>query len=381
MVTSLRSSLVALALAVGTPACLAPPPPIVVETPFGDVRAENQDTADQIAGLLCDLSPRVQALLPGSQERSVDVWVQEELRVYRHRARPESVRGFTLLADEFDARRIHLQEDGQSPWYLAHELVHALIDEEWSTLPGILEEGLADVIAEELNPEQRIQIRAHRLLNASAFTNGLELEVLFRMPDAGAVGASRDDDLWRERSLELRRRLVLRLADPIDQETARELLTTDRTRLHHRWPEIPEAYYGFAWLLVARIHERSGLGGLFGLCARAREEGHDLVPIEWLLEAADMTLEGLDAAFLARCFRRDEFQRALYLRPEAFTQAALRGLEPLENAVDTRQLFFLARPAFVLPDGGRVPMSSIGPVRQEIKRRWSASSLRPDPRR
>ena len=94
-----------------------------------------------------------------------------------------------------------------------------------------------------------------------------------------------------------------------------------------------------------------------------------------------MTLEGLDAAFLARCFRRDEFQRALYLRPEAFTQAALRGLEPLENAVDTRQLFFLARPAFVLPDGGRVPMSSIGPVRQEIKRRWSASSLRPDPRR
>ena len=58
------------------------------------------------------------------------------------------------------------------------------IPDETHRLPGILEEGLGDVIAEALNPEYRNHIRAHRLLNASAFTGGLRIEVLYRDPQA-----------------------------------------------------------------------------------------------------------------------------------------------------------------------------------------------------
>jgi len=356
--------------ALAATACLAPPPPIVVETPFGAVHAETQGTATEVAAMLEDLAPRVKALLPGSQDRSIDVWVQDELRVYRYHTRPESVRGFTLLAEEFRARRIHLQEDGQSPWYLAHELVHALIGEGWATLPGILEEGLADVIAEELNEGQRVHIRAHRLLNATAFSDGIELELAYRVPDGLLEpDASEGRRILPESAPELRRRLVLRLSESVPASVALELLATDRSRLHSRWPEIPEAYYGLAWLIVSRIHERSGLTGLFELCTRAAEARLALVPPAWLLEAAEIDLDTFDSAFLATCFSRDEFQRAIYLRPEAFAEAAIQGLRPLDERLDTRELFYLARPAFVLPDGGRVQLSTIGPLREEMRAR------------
>ncbi len=362
----LHRLLPACAAVLSSAACLAPPPPIVVETAYGDVRASSEDTAAQVAGMLEVLAPRVRAVLPGSQERPIDVWVQDELRVYRFNTRPDSVRGFTLLSREFEARRIHLQRDGQSPWYLAHELVHALIGDSWSPLPGILEEGLADVVAQELNREQRVHIRAHRLLNASQFTGGLELVLGFRVPEVvtGRVGAGRPG------VPDVRRRLVLRLSGEPLGATVTDLLETDRAELHRRWPDIPEAYYGLAWLVVSRIHERSGLEGLHALCLRATREGHALVPRDWLLEAAEIELDGFDAGFLSRCFERDEFQRAVYLRPEAFADAALEGLRPLFGSIATRELFRFARPAFVLADDSRVQLSTIGPVREAIAARW-----------
>src|SRR5262245_45266834 len=193
--------------------CLAPPPPIVVATPYGEVRASSADKAREVADLLERLAPEVKAILPGAQDRPIDVWVQDELAVYLFHKRPDSVRGFTLLEDEFDAKRIHLQEGGQSPWYLAHELVHALIGSSWAPLPGILEEGLGDVIAEALNPEYEEHIRSHRLLNASAFTGGLELEVVYRQPDP---------DSPRSWSL-VRQPGILRLGAPVSPGTLADL--------------------------------------------------------------------------------------------------------------------------------------------------------------
>ena len=77
------STTIALLVAAATSACLAPPPPIVVDTPYGAVHAEHAETAAEVAVLLEDLAPRVQGALPGSQDRAIDVWVQDELRVYR----------------------------------------------------------------------------------------------------------------------------------------------------------------------------------------------------------------------------------------------------------------------------------------------------------
>ena len=341
--------------------CLAPPPPIVVETPFGDVRARSEGKAIEVAALLERLAPEVRALLPGSQDRSVDVWVQEELQVYLFNRRPESVRGFTLLADEFDAKRIHLQEDGQSPWYLSHELVHALIGPSWSPLPGILEEGLGDVIAEALNPEYRNHIRAHRLLNASAFTGGLRIEVLYRDPQP---------DVPRRQWPRVRSTQYVQIAELVTGSTLRDLLSTPRTSLHAHWPDIPESFYGVSWLIVSRIVERSGLAGLHALCARARDQGYELVPPEWIEEAAEMDLDALDPEFLSSCFERQTLQTALYLQPDPFAEAVLDALRPLRG-----RPFRISdsRPVIQLWDGSELPLGYyIGPLYNTLVRDWKS---------
>lgn len=358
----LRAGLLAGAASAVLLGCLAPPPPIVVETDYGDVRADSTATASHVAHLLEGLAPRVGELLPGSQDRPVDVWVQDRLRVYRFHQRPESVRGFTLLSGEFDARRIHLKEAGQSPWYLGHELVHALIGESWAPLPGILEEGLADAIAERLAPRYRTSIRAHRLLNASAFSDGMLVSVEYDEPTPF---------VQPRQSRETRARVVrLHMARPVDAATASELLRTSRAELHRRWPEIPESFYGLAWVIVSRILDRHGVDGLHELCLRATAEGHALVPEDWLLDAAGLDLAAFDAPFLTSCFERSELQQAAYLRPDAFAKAAVEALAPLRGAVSGEELFRDARPSLLLPDGTRVPLGSIDPLREAVEHEW-----------
>jgi hypothetical protein len=358
----MRARVVAAAsMAVLAAGCLAPPPPIVVETPFGEVRAASASKASEVAELLERLAPEVKAMLPGAQDRPVDVWVQDELAVYLFHKRPESVRGFTLLENEFEAKRIHLQESGQSPWYLAHELVHALIGPSWAPLPGILEEGLGDVIAESLNPEYEEHIRSHRLLNASAFTGGIELEVVYRQPDPGTA---------RSWSL-VRQPGVLRLGTPVPPGTLADLLRTPRSALHERWADIPESFYGISWLIVSRAEERIGLMGLHDLCTRASAAGLELVPIAWLEEAADLRLDQLDAAFLASCFDRRAMQTALFLQPEAFAELLIDSLLPLHGRLGFGDLFRRARPAIRLANQSEVQVGTYsGPVYRAMRHGW-----------
>lgn len=351
-----RAALVALLAT----ACLAPPPPIVVDTPFGAVRAESAEKAEEVADLLEELAPRVRAVLPGSQKRAIDVWVQNELRVYRSQRRPETVRGFTLLADEFDARRIHLQEDGQSAWYLSHELVHALIGESWRPLPGILEEGLGDVIAEALNPDFESHIRAHRLLNAASVVGGFDVTIAFVEPqeDVHPLDWPRREQTVRVRSLGEE--------SPSD---LRALLSTSRPDLHRKWPEIPEALYGFAWLVTSRIVERHGLEGLHELCLRATREGYELVPIDWLADAAGIDFDRLDPTFLGTCFGRREMVSAAYLQTEIFIEIALGLFRPLQP-VYRRGTLTRMRPTFVLADGSELPFRAVRPLQYGIYAAW-----------
>lgn len=342
--------------------CLAPPPPIVVETPYGDVRAESSGKASEVAQLLERLAPEVKGLLPGAQDRPIDVWVQDQLAVYLFHERPESVRGFTLLENEFEAKRIHLQEGGQSPWYLAHELVHALIGPSWAPLPGILEEGLGDVIAETLNPEYEEHIRSHRLLNASAFTGGLELEVIYHEPGAGP---------WRAWPV-VTRSARLALGPNVSPGTLEELLRTPRSSLHQRWADIPESFYGISWLVVGRIVERIGLEGLHGLCLRATAEGLELVPVEWLESAADLEFDHLDAAFLASCFDRRAMQTALFLQPDAFAEVLLDALLPVQGQLGFAEILRKAQPAIRLPNQSEVRVSAYsGPVYRAMRQGWA----------
>ncbi len=349
------------------PSCLAPPPPILVETPFGGVRAANAEKATEIAALLEDLAPRVQEVLPGSQDRAIDVWVQEKLRVYRFNERPESVRGFTLLSDEFRAKRIHLQEDGQSPWYLSHELVHALIGTSWKTLPGIMEEGLADVVAEQLNPTYASHIRAHRLLNASAFSEGFYLRIAYNRPER-----DRPSSDWERRIQTFRAETTAK----ISAKLLPRIFSTSRNNLHEEWPEIPEAFYGMAWLITSRIAERGGLEKLHELCLRAEREGYEIVPVEWIFEAADVDWDRMDTEFLSACFGPGEMRAAAYLQPELFSQLAIDLLKPMWPAFRNRRaLFWYVKPALRLSNGSEVPIRSIGPLMGSIFASWNERPL------
>ena len=346
--------------------CLAPPPPILVDTPYGNVRADSEAKATEIAALLRDLAPQVQELLPGVQRRSIDVWVQDELRVYKHSKRPESVRGFTLLSDEFEARRIHLQEDGQSAWYLSHELVHALIGPTWRPLPGILEEGLGDVIAEFLNPNHSFHIRAHRLMNASAFSDGFLVHVAYSVPERGVSNRR-----WERRIATTR----VQTAKSVRAGTIARLFSTSRRDLHQEWPEIPESFYGLAWLVTSRVVERHGLRGLHELCLQATREGHDIIPFEWILDAAEIEPEELDSAFLTSCFGQRETSAAAYLQSELYAELVVDLLEPYRAYYPTLSaLVYWMDPAFQLPDGSQVRVRDVAPLRRALRNRWNEPS-------
>jgi hypothetical protein len=347
--------------------CLSPPPPIVVETPFGDVRAMSEAKAAEVAELLEDLAPRVRELLPGCQERSVDVWVQDQLQVYRYQERPESVRGFTLLAGDFDARRIHLQSDSESPWYLAHELVHALVDRSWRALPGILEEGLGDVIAGQLEPEHARRIRTHRLLNVSAVAGGFDLTLAYSVPQDGQLASQ-----WpRER-----RTTRVRPVQPVASAMLDELLRMPRTALHERYSEIPECYYGVAWLLSSRIVERRGLAGLHELCLRADGEGRALVPPEWIYAAAELEPAQLTPEFMTSCLGFDELRSCGWLKPDAIASVALDALSPWMGRITFGRLLARVNPCLVDPDGREVPLRSMRPVVEQLADEWRAAETR-----
>lgn len=344
--------------------CLAPPPPIALETAYGEVRAEDHATAAEFAELYEELVPRVREILPGTREREIDLWVQKELRVYRHRPRHASVRGFTLVDGTSGPRRIHLQEDGQSSWYLSHELVHALVSEEWAPLPGLLEEGLADHVAEMLNPREAGHIRAQRLLNASVFTGGLAVGIVYSYPESQASPRG-----WKRCHRDSR----IQPGEALDPALVQELLETPREELRRRDDDLPEAFYGISWLIVSRIVERRGLEGLHRLCLDATEAGERLVAADTLLAAAEIDLDRLDPQFLASCCRRSDIYAVARLEPDLFAEQVVEVLAPWEASFGARSALRYLRPALLGEDGRELYLRYMRSLRRSFERQWRSS--------
>lgn len=336
--------------------CAAPPPPIAVDTPYGLVRAETDGKAKEVAEMLARLSPRVQEVLPGTTEREIDVWVQSVLRSTRHGERAKGVKGFTLLAGEFNPKRIHLLEDGELSWYLAHELVHALVDESWRPLPGILEEGLGDVVAEQLNAEYAHRIRAHRLFTSSGFTGGVLFRLVYRLP-AGSKA-------WVEAPMRLQ------VLDDYDEVGVEELLALSRRELRKEWRELPEPFYGLAYLIVSRIVERRGLDGLHALCLEAAEEDLDVIPPERILAAADLDLHEFTPDFLAGLFGRAETRQLLLMQPEMFGDTIASYFKSNHGGLTSRELLYRVNPSLRSSDGSLLRLRNLWPVRQRMLADW-----------
>ncbi|HJO27426.1 MAG TPA: hypothetical protein QF730_09295 [Planctomycetota bacterium] len=248
--------LLIVALAAGLHACLAAPPAQRVSSPAGVVRADTRLRAAEVAALLSELKPAVLGALPHSVSRSTEVWVQPEPRLYTFPG------GLHADAEGLWAGRqgrIHLRADADDlKRTLAHELVHASLDESWEDLPGSLEEGLCDLISTRLCPESAPRLRAGRLSGAAFACGGLDLSLTVTVPaSAHPLGF----EASYTASIQLSNGQP-RTTDPMEVFETHAGLSSSSLG-----PWRKREFYGLSFLLVSRIAERVGLEGLHGLCS------------------------------------------------------------------------------------------------------------------
>lgn len=272
-------------------ACLVSPPRALVHAQNGIVRSSDQAEALAMGATLDRLRPLIQNSLPGTRRvENLEVWIQDQPGLYSfpHQSNAEAE---GLWAESHD--RILLARDADDmERTLAHELVHASLSEEWATLPGTLEEGLADQVSTQLVPNGAARLRAGRLASAALATGGLGVTLEIEHPNTASQWMARIT-LTGTRPSENPQRDVFQLAAG---------LSSTRVGAASK-----RGYYGLAFLLIERIVERQGVQHLYELCCSAKQQGLATVPRPWLLAAA-----GLEDS------------------PEAWRQAALEGMHAPE---------------------------------------------------
>jgi len=322
----------ALALLLG--ACQVLPPAEQARGTHGNVRAASQARAAELSAALDQLAPRVRALLPDARDRKLSVWVQDVPELYWL---PRTV---MAEADGFYApglNRIHLREQAEDiERTLTHELVHATLGPTWEALPGTLEEGLCDVIAAQLCPASAARLRAGRLSSASLALGSIDFELDASLPSLSFLAQLRVDGATAVP------------VDPLDVFRSSAGLSSAKLS-----PHVKKALYGLAGMVVQRIVDRRGLAGLHELCLRARDEDHEHVPTDWILEAAGLErdteswrralLEGLGQEELL------EFVRG---HPDLATPALLEFLGPLRAESLPGPVLRTLRASLRLPQSG-----------------------------
>lgn len=299
-------------------ACQVTPPEHGTTTPFGPVRAESEVRAERVAAMLEELYPEVQAWLPGSRPESIEVWVQESPALYRLGSSSYSE------ADGFWAEgpgRIHLRENADSlRRTLAHELVHASLGRPWSALPGTLEEGLCDLASAELCPESAARMRAGRLSSAGFVTGGLRLELELSVPsEVHVLGLGVRFTARLRLEGEDRHRI-----DPLGVFEQHAGLSSSTLPSDEK-----KAYYGLAFLVVERIHEREGVDALYEMCVDARREGHGHIAIPDLLEAADLDADPETWSLaISDALGDEELTELVRMHPAFLVEALVQLLAP-----------------------------------------------------
>lgn len=223
-----------------------------VETPYGTVCAENLEEAEAFAALLAELAPAVLAVDSSFQPRPVEIWMLDQV-------------GSEYLYGGFDSSGRILLEI--VPHFrrssLAHELVHAFEGPEWAALPAVMQEGLADWVAARVAPEEGSALRANRAVSLASYVGrGLRIPVV--MDDGREVC------------------FILRVTIP-DALPVDEALRVPHNQIQSVGTgKFMQALYGLGLFLCSRI----GLENLLDLSRRAEREGLDLIPPEWIYEAA-----------------------------------------------------------------------------------------------
>lgn len=259
---------------------MASPPSTVLAFEGGRVLANDDVEARRIEALMERLRPAVVALLPDAALEDLEVWVQDQPRLYRFPS--ESTADAEGLWSPTHRRIMLSRHADHLERTLAHELTHAVLGETWAMLPGSLEEGLADHVSAALVDDGAARLRAGRLSSAMLATGGLEIDVDVLRPRADVDLATAEPRGWAAR---VRLTGDAGAADPLDVFRLSAGLSSTRLDTGTK-----RGFYGLAYLVVAAVVDRGGYAALHALCAEAAEEGLDRVPLDRVLAAA-----GLDA--------------------------------------------------------------------------------------
>lgn len=196
--------------------------------------AHNRTEYDRVSAELLELVPRVRATL--------GVWCGPVPHVVLLRGElPGMVAAECIRGEQIRVGRAVREDPQEERSTLAHELVHWFASGPWASLPTGVEEGLAQVVADELVPEHATAERTSRA-------------ILLQLAARGDLG-------------------------PIDVDRA--LLDGS-----HGWEDSPPLMAGLAGALGHAIVQRVGRERLRTLCERARAEGHKVLDLDRLYAAA-----------------------------------------------------------------------------------------------
>ncbi|KAA3606058.1 MAG: hypothetical protein DWQ01_17840 [Planctomycetota bacterium] len=342
-------------------ACMAPAPQAAVDTPFGRVRAADPETAHSVAIMLQELHPQVAAVLPGSEIHFPEIWVQERLQVQQSHFSQET--GLTVFGADDQPLRIHLKANSpRLRQTLAHELVHALMGESWEPLPGVLEEGICEVIAAKLNPDMAPSRAAGLLASASAWFGGLEGELLCTVP--------RREPWTRDTLLSLSFRIESERTAP-DHLGFRDILEFDNRQLHQRWRkgEIPD-YHGLGYLLVAWILRDHDIDVLFQLSLDAKAKGLEKVPVGWVLRLARIYDQVGLAHASTKLLGDEELEEMAYHSAVEFARRCASFFPKFFPGHTASEFMDLGQPRLRIGQSQEQPLTDIPAFRAELDLSW-----------
>ena len=333
--------------------CVAPPRH-AVSVEGGVVRADDPALAAAAAELFVEARAGLAARVPGLQETTVDVWVQEEPRADFLPRGAGSFTAFTLQRRGANPR-LHLPEDRWRET-LTHELVHALLGESWEPLPQLVEEGLADLLGIELGwgPEGRLM----RLADAAGedsnlYTISWRIERPNRRPSVGSSvwgtgGHSPEEPPW-----ELDELLAIEGADG--------WLELGSTAIDFR--------YGAGLVLAERLVERVGIDGLHRLCVEAAARGETNLDPRLVCELAGV--EDLGAVISEARIGLPAARFAAALSDHSLGAALRRLIERrLAPAGDLDEFLATHQPRLAVGAGIELPLADVPGFRQWAEERW-----------
>jgi hypothetical protein len=170
--------------------------PMTCESEFGTVRGFAAEDVEEVASLVRDLSPRVQEILRPEHAEPVRVVVLDtptdpSAKAYTHEFVRDGriVDRFIVVGSEVRHLRAFL---------VAHECVHWFADGPWDRLPLALEEGLADLIASQLDPIGR-EAKLYDLAHVPPAASFEEIEAALRVTRetwAGLTAAEHERAYW-----------------------------------------------------------------------------------------------------------------------------------------------------------------------------------------